>query len=113
MVSSNIQFQQTAEISMTLVPVLPADIRHREIYIDNRTLPVNYTEDFSLMGFIVDNYRQACSLLLSEGYQLEQHQSGTDLFIEKPAQIRAINDLMSSHNINCTYTDIADTLYQA
>jgi hypothetical protein len=98
---------------MAIFPVLPADIKSREIYLSNRTLPVNYMEDFSLMGFVVDSYKEACALLLAAGYRLSQHQYGTDLFIEGPANIVEISTLLLSNNINCTFSDIADTLYQA
>jgi len=98
---------------MTHIPILPADTRQRETFIDSRILPANYMEDFSLMGFIVDNYSRACSLLLSEGYHLNQCQVGSELFIQKPLQVIEIYDFLISHGINCIYSDVADTLYQA
>lgn len=98
---------------MTIIPLLPPDLKSREIYLNSRTLPVNYMADFSLMGFIVDSYTEACDLLQSEGYWLTRHQYGSELTIEGPAQIAEINSVLSSKKIICTFSDIADTLYQA
>ena len=98
---------------MAIFPILPADIKSRAIYLNSRTLPVDYMEDFSLMGFVVDNYKEACALLLAAGYPLSQHQYGSDLVVERPAKILEISTLLMSNNINCTFSDIADTLYQA
>lgn len=98
---------------MTIIPLLPSDSKSREIYLNSRTLPVNYMADFSLMGFIVDSYPEACKLLQSKGYRVTRHQHGSELTIEGPAQITEISCILSSKNINCTFSDIADTLYQA
>lgn len=98
---------------MAIFPVLPADIKSREIYLNSRPLPLKYMEDFSSMGFVVDRYTEACALLLAEGYSLNRHQYGSDLLVEGPAKIMEINTLLISKNINCTFSDIADTLYQA
>lgn len=98
---------------MAIFPILPADIKSREMYLDSRPLPVKYMEDFSLMGFVVDRYTEACALLLAAGYHLSQHQYGSDLVVEGPAKIVEISSLLMSNNINSTFSDIADTLYQA
>ena len=98
---------------MAHIPILPADLKSREMYLSSRTLPVNYMGDYSLMAFVVDRCEEACALLLAEGYRMRQHQYGTVITIEGPAEILEINLLLTSKEINCTFSDIADTLYQA
>ncbi len=98
---------------MAIFPLLPADIKRRERYLDSLTLPVDYMGDFSLMGFVVDRYEEACTLLLADGRRLNRHTHGSHIIIEGPANILEITRLLTSNNIYCTFSDIADTLYQA
>ena len=98
---------------MAMIPLLPADIKIRERYLNSCPLPVDYMGDFSLMGFVVDRYEEARALLLAEGIRLSRQQYGTLIIIEGPAKILEISRLLSLNNIYCTFSDIADTLYQA
>jgi hypothetical protein len=65
------------------------------------------------MGFVVDHYEDAISLLTQHGYQLIQVDGGADIIIEVPSQLFKIQLILSEHRINCVFSDIADTLYQA
>lgn len=98
---------------MAKIALLPSDIISRETYICNKELPNNYMGDFTLMGFVVDRYREALSLLSSAGYRLDQQEGGTDIFIDTPYRLPEIRALMAANNISCDFSDIADTLYQA
>ena len=98
---------------MGSVPLLPDDLRLRESYLGTRILPRNYMDDFSLMGFVVNNYEKACGLLETAGYKLEQRQFGSEIIISSPKELLDITALFRSNLISCEYSDIADTIYQA
>ena len=53
---------------MPKIALLADDCRSRAIYLDNSQLPVSYMEDFTLLGFIVQQYETACTLLRNAGY---------------------------------------------
>ena len=98
---------------MTSVVLLPDDLQRRGAYLGTTRLPSKYMEDFSLMGFVVDNYEQACALLKSADYDLEKGDFGAEIIIASPRQLLDIKALFMSNRIHCEYSDIADTLYQA
>ena len=98
---------------MVKIALLPSDIISREKYICNKELPNNYMGDFTLMGFVVDNYHEARGLLSSAGYRLVQREGGTDIYLDTPSRLPEIRALLTANNISCEFSDIADTLYQA
>lgn len=98
---------------MGTIALLPCDIKSRAKYLGNRELPSNYMGDFSLMGFVVDRYQDACSLLATAGYRLDEQEGGTDIRIDDPLHLPKIKALLTANNIRCNWSDIADTLYQA
>ncbi|NNK95174.1 MAG: hypothetical protein HKP41_12560 [Desulfobacterales bacterium] len=98
---------------MVKIALLPSDAISRGAYISNKELPNNYMGDFTLMGFVVDRYREALGLLSSAGYHLDQQEWGTDIFIDTLCCLPEIKAIMAANNISCEFSDIADTLYQA
>lgn len=98
---------------MGKIALLPSDSISRGTYISNKELPDNYMGDFTLMGFVVDRYREALALLSSAGYRIDQQEGGTDIFIDTPCRLPEIEALLAANNISCDFSDIADTLYQA
>lgn len=98
---------------MGTIALLPCDIKSRGTYLSNRDLPSNYMSDFTLMGFVVDRYHEALSLLISAGYRLEELEGGTNVSIDNPLHLTEIQTLLTANNIRCDFSDIADTLYQA
>ena len=98
---------------MTKIALLPADTRSRGIYLENKELPTNYMEDFSLMGLVVDRYQQALDILRSSGFSMEELRGGTDVTITSFSRLPEIADLLSAKGIRCDLSDVADTLYQA
>jgi len=100
---------------MTNIALLPSDIYSRGIYLDSVDIPTNYMEDFTIMGFIVDqsNYRRALTLLTSAGYLLAEIEGGTDISISTPLHLTEIKALLTANDIRVEFSDIADTFYQA
>lgn len=98
---------------MPTFAIVADDCTSRAQYLDRKQLPVKYMEDFTLPGFIVNEYEKACTLLRQEGYTLLNCATGADILIENASQIRSIKALLDSKDITATFSDIADTLYQA
>jgi len=98
---------------MAIVALVPFDSKSKSLYLESRGMPLHYMGDYSVMGFVVDHFRQAFVLLKKAGYQLSRRGSGADILISSPRQCAEIRALMVYNNIACDYSDIADTLYQA
>jgi hypothetical protein len=98
---------------MAKIALLPSDINNRGKYLSNRELPNNYMGDFTLMGFVVDRYHEALTVLTKSRFRLESQEGGSDICINNPLDLQEINNLLTANNIRCDYSDIADTLYQA
>lgn len=98
---------------MGILALVPCDIHSREKYIGYRKLPTNYMADFTLMGFVVDRYQEARTLLISAGYSVDEKAGGSDIRINSPRHLMEIKSILTAHNIQCDFSDVADTLYQA
>ncbi len=98
---------------MAKIALLPCDIDSRGKYLGSKELPTNYMGDFTLMGFIVDRYQEAVTLLKNSSYLLDEQQGGADISIDRPQDLPRIKALLAANNIRCDFSDIADTLYQA
>jgi hypothetical protein len=98
---------------MGTIALLSCDVKSRANYLGNKQLPNNYMSDFSLMGFVVDRYQDACTVLASAGYRLHRQEGGMDISIDTPLHLPRIKALLTANNIRCDLSDIADTLYQA
>jgi hypothetical protein len=98
---------------MGTIALLPCDVNSKAKYLASRTLPPNYMEDFSLMGFVVDRYNEALNLLILHSYQLEKQKGGVDIYIHTAEDLQKIRSLLNANNISCDFSDIADSIYQA
>lgn len=98
---------------MGILALVPCDIHSREKYLGYRKLPTNYMADFTLMGFVVDRYQEARTLLISAGYRVDEQQGGSDIRITRPGHLLEIKALLTAHDIQCDFADVADTFYQA
>ena len=98
---------------MGKIALLPCDINSRGESLDNMVLPSKYMEDYSLMGFIVDRYQEALTLLTNNSYQLVEQKGGADIYIDTLLDLQKIKSLLRANNIRCDFSDIADSIYQA
>lgn len=98
---------------MSILALVSGDLQSRGKYLDSRTLPDNYMADFTLMGFVVDRYQEARTLLISAGYRVDEQEGGSDIRITRPRHLQEIKALLTAHDIQCDFSDVADTLYQA
>ena len=95
------------------IALLPGDCISRAEYIAQQELPDNYMSDFTLLGFTVDRFDDALALLDSGGYRTERVAEGADVYLKDRNSLFEIRDLFSKNSIDCSFTDVADTLYQA
>ncbi len=98
---------------MGILALVPCDMHSRGKYLSNRKLPTSYMADFTLMGFVVDRYQEAHTLLISAGYRIVEQDGGSDISITSPGHLLEIKALLTAHGIQCNFSDVADTLYQA
>lgn len=95
------------------IPILPDNSTEMENYLCRQELPCKYMEDFSLLGFVAESFEAALVLLAEKGFEVHRHDSGAKIDISSPSEIVVIHDLLSTHGINFSYRDIAETIYQA
>lgn len=98
---------------MPSIALLPDDCRSRGLYLDSKRLPDNYMADFTLLGFVVDNYQLAVGVLQENGFHLSEQPGGADIHCMLPESLTRVLSLLRAHNIGCELSDVADTLYQA
>ena len=98
---------------MARITLIPDDCKSKAAFLESCALPDFYMEDFSIQGFAVDRYDDACDLLRRSGYTLLDKSVSVDIVIDRAEQLGAINVLFAQNGIRAQLTDIADTIYQA
>lgn len=98
---------------MARIPILPDNQQELEKYLGKQHLPRNYMEDFSILGFVAEKFEAALTLLAANGFEMQIHNIGAEIDITSSSEILTIRDLLLAHDINCSYRDIAETIYQA
>lgn len=98
---------------MTRLPLLPRSQRSREIFLQAQELPDNYMGDFTLMGMVVSEYVRAVATLEGAGFRLSEQPGGAAIDIHSAKHLQHAVALLQTESIDCTLTDIADSIYQA
>ncbi len=101
---------------MGTVALIQNTTQHKERYLTQQGMPVRYMEDFTLAGLLVENsvdYKKAISLLSAWGGEVSVLEHGVDITITGPDSVQEIIGLLQNNNIHVTFSDIADTWYQA
>lgn len=98
---------------MGKIAVLPKKHHCRAHYLEEKKLPATYMEDFTLMGFLVEEFDKAVSLLKQAGYYVEYKKCGSEILIHNSKNISDIGAIFSENNIKYSWSDVADTIYQA
>lgn len=98
---------------MSKIAICPNCAKSRARYLEGVTIPEKYMEDFTLMGFVVENYREAVSLVKSVGFMVAECDGGTEIDVTGPEQLTEIQSLLTAHKLQSVFSDIADTIYQA
>lgn len=98
---------------MTKIAIIPDNCASRAKYMESGEIPTFYMEDFSILGFIVNNFDGACSLLRSSGFTIEDKEVGGTILIEDVSSLPTIQNILNQGGIPAEFSDIADTMYQA
>ena len=98
---------------MAKIALIPEGVAEKSEFINNLGLPVNYMEDFSVLGIVVDRYQDSVAVLKKSGFTIESLKPGAIISCEDPSGIGKILALLSTQSIRCNYQDIADSFYQA
>jgi hypothetical protein len=101
------------EGKMAKIILVADDCRSRAAFLETCSLPDFYMEDFSIQGFSVRQYKEACELLRREGYAVLDKKFSTDIIVDRFEEIPTISSLFKMNGIEAQLSDIADTLYQA
>jgi hypothetical protein len=80
--------------------------------IDHTGLPNAYMEDFSVLGFRVDDCERALAILDKTSFEVKQRHECTLLKIEDPARIREVIHVLHANGLACEVADIAQGMYQ-
>ena len=98
---------------MAKIALIADNCLSKSAYLDSCRLPTFYMEDFSILGFSVQQYDKARELLRKAGYKMLDKQFGTDILIDDAKQVVKIKDILQNNGIKAELSDIADTIYQA
>lgn len=75
-------------------------------------LPKAYMEDFSVLGFRVEDCEQALGILDRSSFDLKQSHGRTLLKIEDTARIKEVIQVLHDNGLDCEVTDVAQGMYQ-
>lgn len=85
----------------------------KALFLQNHDLPAFYMEDFTILGFTVQQPETAELLLRQAGYKLHDDRCGATIEIDNYLEIPVIRDLLQEAGLQVELGNIADTLYQA
>ena len=80
--------------------------------VGNRSLPVCYMSDFSVLALRVEKFELAQRQLKKESVQLKKHPFGFEIVVNGIGHLKSILHLLTTHGINAELTDIATPIYQ-
>ena len=61
---------------MAKIALIPEGIAEKSEFINNLGLPVNYMEDFSVLGLVVDRYHDSIAVLEKSGFTIKNLKPG-------------------------------------
>jgi hypothetical protein len=78
----------------------------------HRLLPTFYMEDFSVIGFRVNDCDQAIRLLGQLPFALKHAGGSIEVGIESASQMHEVMLLLNGNGLECEIADIAEEMYQ-
>jgi hypothetical protein len=97
-------------IKLTITSDCP---KSRALYFSKTALPTCYMEDFTVLGFIVADLQAAELLLETTGYAVTSQRGVMEVRLHGYKQIEELQELFISNKIESSFSDLADTFYQA
>ena len=80
--------------------------------LQHRELPRAYMEDYSILGFRVDDCERAIAFLSAASFDLKHSHGGTQVKIEDATRIKDVIQLLQANGQACELTDVAQGMYQ-
>ncbi len=80
--------------------------------LHHQEFPKAYMEDFSVLGFRVNDCEQALGILRKASFDVKQSHGGRHVKIENAARIKDVVQLLHANGMNCEVTDVAQGMYQ-
>ena len=75
-------------------------------------LPAFYMEDFSIMGFRVDDCPRAIQVLEQNGFGLTRSHGRVTVKIDGSGRVREVVKLLQGCGLACEMADLAEGIYQ-
>ncbi len=98
---------------MGRIALISREVEERHDFLTNLGVPDNYMGDFSVVGIVVDRYRESVAILEKEGFSIEKIGAGSVIDFNDSASVPRIIDMLGANSIGCEYQDIANLFYQA
>lgn len=99
------------DINMPTYPIIQKNNLTCET-AESLDLPTFYMEDFSVLGFRVNDCNQAEAVLGDKGFVLKRKKRSLSVAIEKAMQIKDVVQLLNKSGLECEIADVADGMYQ-
>ena len=80
--------------------------------LNHRPLPTFYMEDFSVIGFQVNDCDQAMQILDQHAFTVRRMDGSREVDIETAARMQAVMQVLKDNGLECEITDIAEGMYQ-
>ena len=78
----------------------------------NRSLPLFYMSDYSVLGIRVDKFQKAIRILKDNEFQVNEALGGVEVALKEAAHIQEIFKIFETHDIDGGIADIVDQIYQ-
>ena len=78
----------------------------------HRLLPTFYMEDFSVLGFRVNDCGRAIRVLDRHAFSLKRAGGSIEVDIARASQMHDVLQLLNGNGLECEIADIAEGMYQ-
>ena len=96
---------------MAYFPIVRKKHQHGQP-LNHRALPTFYMEDFSVLGFQVNDCDQAMQILDRHAFTVRQMEGSREVDIETASRMQAVMQLLKDNGLECEIADIAEGMYQ-
>lgn len=96
---------------MAYFPIIQKNDRHVAT-AGHRQLPAFYMEDFSVLGFRVNDRHQAARVLDRHAYGLKRTDNCIEIEINELARVNDVLQLLNKNGLACEIADVAVGIYQ-
>lgn len=80
--------------------------------IDQRKMPTFYMQDYTVLGFRVDDCDQVLEILDRHAFTVSREKGSKGVDIESAERIRTLMQLLEDNGLSCEIADIAEGIYQ-